>query len=121
MKKDNEAKFKNTLRRGARLALITGKIKLKDWFQVQSLLMNPVRTSADGVEVDLLDEVAQDIVENLKHDNKVGASDTVDSIDWANVLAFVQKMMPMVMEFISVLMAMFGGVGEENPEVAPVV
>jgi hypothetical protein len=113
MKRDKEAQFKNTLRRGARLALITGKINLRDWLQVQGILLKSKRTTPEGVEVDVLDEIAQDIVANLQDDNKVGAEDTVDSIDWTKVLDFVTKMMPVVMQFIAALMAMFGGVTEE--------
>ena len=115
MRKDNETKFKTTLRRAARVALITGKIKLKDWAKVQSVLINSVRTTPDGVEVDIIDEIAQDIVENLKDDKKVGADATVDSIDWTAVLAFIQKMMPMIMEFIQLIMTLFsGGVTEDE-------
>ena len=39
----NEPDFKRTLRRAARLGLLTGKVSGEQWIEIQGILNNPVR------------------------------------------------------------------------------
>jgi len=108
----NVNQFKRTLRRATLLALISGKISAHDSMHVAGVLLNSKRTTPDGVEVDLLEEIAKDALACMQEDGKVGANETVDSVNWDSILNFVKEFMPVIIEFINTLMALFGKTDE---------
>jgi hypothetical protein len=104
---NNEKQFRLTLRRAARLALITRKINLSDWTHIQSVLLNSKRTTSDGIEVDLLEEIAFDIINCLQLEQKITAETNVESVIWNSILTLIQDLLPNIMEFIISLLDMF--------------
>lgn len=102
-----ELSFRLNLRRAARLAVLTGQISGKDWLSVQSVLLNARRRTPSGEDINLLEEVAFDIVDALKAENKVAATATVEEINWGAILEFIKGLMPTIIEFINALLAIF--------------
>jgi len=103
----NEPDFKRTLRRAARLGLLTGKVSGEQWVEVQSVLNNPTRKNEAGQDVDLLAETAQESVSCMQDSQLIGTDQTVQTINWAGILAFLQQVMPMVLQFIQALLVLF--------------
>lgn len=103
----NEPDFKRTLRRAARLGLLTGKVSGEQWIEIQGILNNPVRKNEAGQDVDLLAEVAQESVSCMQEQQLIGAEETVQTINWTGILAFLQQVMPMILQFIQALLVIF--------------
>lgn len=120
MSMKNKDSFERTLRRAARISLITGKIKLGDWVNIQSILLKPVRTTTDGVEVNLVDELAEDILQSAVSANKITIADgyqgdliQVEAIDWDSLFTYIKELLPNLATFIQDLMDLFKKKSEE--------
>ena len=107
MSLSNEPDFKRTLRRAARLGLLTGKVSGEQWVAIQGVLNNPVRKNEAGQDVDLLAELAQESVTCLQEQQLIGAEETVQTVNWTGILAFLEKVMPMVLQFLHALLVLF--------------
>lgn len=103
----NAPDFTRTLRRGARLALLTGKISGEQWVQVQELIRNPTRKNEAGQDVDLLAETAQESLADMQEATLVPATETVQSVNWTGILSFLQQVMPTIIQFIQSLLVLF--------------
>ena len=53
-------RFRIGLRRVGRLAYWTGQITRDEWKQIREVVWNPTRTTDDGEEVNLIDEVMEE-------------------------------------------------------------
>jgi hypothetical protein len=100
--------FRFQLRRAARMSYLSGKISKEDWNEVQSVLAKPWRKTPEGVDVDLLDEIAQDCKEQLVVENQVASDTDVGKIDWTNLFTWMKENLPSIISFIMQLMALFG-------------
>ena len=103
----SKVRFRFALRRQARLAYLQGNITKEDWQHVQGVLEHSVRTAADGSQIDLIDEVADDMTCHLQSEGKMTAEENVESIDWGKLLEWIKQLMPMIMQFIQALLLIF--------------
>ena len=103
----NNKRFRRALWLVGRIQRLRGKITRDEWKKIKDVVRNPIQITATGEEINLVEEVREEFAMNLVIEGRMNSSDDLAKIEWDNLLNWIKEMLPMILEFIKALLAIF--------------